>query len=333
MTGTMSVLGVRAMSAALVARGVDVAAALARVGIDPAALADAEGRIELRHAFPFFAQVPELTGDPHFGLHAAALVPPGSLEALEYALRSCTTIGEALEQLARYYAVVDDRAALHVERQPARFTVVHTSPPQLDAPRPAKEFLFAYLFERGRAFTDAPFSVLGVRFRHPEPPDAAAQRAFFGAPVEYGAGVDALDLAHEVAAAPMRARDPGLSGVLGRVLDDMMQALETKDLLGDVKACIGTLLRRGAPSLDEVARAMSTSGRTLQRRLHESGTKFSDVVADVQRELSVAYLRERKLSVGEVAYLVGFSDTTSFHRAFRRWTGDTPSAVRRGSPS
>lgn len=333
MPGTMSVLGVRAMASALVARGVDVAAALARVGIDPAELADAERRIDLRHAFPFFAQVPELTGDPHFGLHAAALVPAGSMEALEYAVRSCATVGDALAQLARYYAVVDDRAALRVERPPGRFTVIYTPPPQLDAPRPAKEFLFAYLLERGAAFTGAPLSLVGVRFRHAEPPGAAAQRAFFGAPVAYGAGEDALDFAGEVAGAPMRARDPGLSGVLGRVLDEMLQALETQDLLVDVKACIGALLRRGAPSLDEVARELSTSGRTLQRRLHESGTRFSDVVADVQRELSLAYLRDRKLSVGEVAYLVGFSDTTSFHRAFRRWTGDTPRGVRRGSPS
>jgi AraC-like DNA-binding protein len=327
----MSVLGVRAMAAALAAHGVDVVAALVSAGIEPAALADPEGRIDLRHAFPFFAQVPALTGDPHFGLHAAALVPAGSMEALEYALRSCPTAGAALEQLARYYAVVDDRAALHVERLPARYTVVYTPPPQLDMPRPAKEFLFAYVLERGTSFTAGALPLLGVRFRHAAPEGADVQAAFFGAPVAYGAEVDALDFAIEVATTPMRAQDPGLSGVLGRVLDEMMKTLETKDLLGDVKACIGSLLPRGAPSLDAVACELATSGRTLQRRLHDSGTKFSDVVAEVQRELSLAYLRDRKLSVGEVAYLVGFSDTTSFHRAFRRWTGDTPGVLRRGA--
>ncbi len=333
MPGTMSVLGVRAMAAALVARGVDVAAALSRAGIDPANLADAEGRIDLRHAFRFFELVPELTGDPHFSLRAAALVPAGTLEALEYAIRSCATIGAALEQLARYYAVVDDRAALRVERRPGRFTVAYTPPPEHEPPRPAIEFMFAYVLERGRSYTDAPLSLLGVRFRHGEPADAGVQRELFRAPVQYGAAEDALDFAAEVAGAPLRAQDPGLSSVLGRVLDEMVRSLGPKDLLGDVKSCIGSLLRRGAPSVDEVAREMGTSGRTLQRRLQEAGTRFSEVVAEVQRELSLAYLRDRKLSVGEVAYLVGFSDTTSFHRAFRRWTGDTPGGARRGSPS
>lgn len=329
----MSTLGVRALAAALVARGVDAAAALSRAGIDPASLADPEGRIDLRHAFPFFASTPGLTGDPHFGLHAAALVPAGSMEALEYALRSCATAGAALEQLARYYAVVDDRAALRVERAPGLFALVYTPPPQLDTPRTAKEFMFAYVLERGRSFIDAPLPLVGVRFRHAAPPGAAVQAAFFGAPVQYGAGVDALDFAPAVEAAPMRAQDPGLSGVLGRVLDDMLQALEPKDLLGDVRACIGSLLRRGTPAVDDVARELGTSGRTLQRRLQEGGARFSELVAEVQRELSVAYLRDKKLSVGEVAYLVGFSDTTSFHRAFRRWTGETPGGLRRALPS
>jgi len=328
--GTMSALGVRAMAAALVAKGVDAAAALRAVGIERDGLADAERRIDLHRAFPFFERVCELTGDPHFGLHAAALVPHGSLDALEYAIRSCATIGDAIAQLARYYAVIDDRAALAVVRSPDRYRVVYTSPPQLDAPRTAKEFLFAYMLDRGKAFTGQPIRVLEVKFSHAEPPDAGVQRAFFDAVVHYGAGVDALELAPEVADAAMVARDPGLSSVLGRVLEQMIHGLESQDLLRDVKRAIATMLPRGAPSLDDVARELTTSGRTLQRRLKDAGTRFSDLVTRVQRDLSLAYLTDRKLSIGEVAYLVGFADTTSFHRAFRRWTGETPGA-RRGS--
>jgi AraC-like DNA-binding protein len=328
----MSTLGVRALAAALAARGVDVAAALARVGIEPAQLAEPDGRIDLRRAFPFFEQACELTGDPHFALHAAALVPAGSLEALEYALRSCATVGDALEQLARYYAVVNDRVVLHVERGTDRFAVVYTPPPRLPPPRMTKEFLFAYLLERARMYTGQPIRVLEVRFRHAEPVDAQRQREFFGAPVRYAAGSDALVLSRNAADAPMVARDAVLSNVLVRVLAQTVQALPARDLLGDVKSCIGALLPRGVPSLAEVARAMTTSRRTLQRRLAESGTTFSDLVTSVQHELSVAYL-QRELGIGEVAYLVGFADTTSFHRAFRRWTGETPAAARRGSKS
>jgi AraC-like DNA-binding protein len=329
----MSVLGVRAIAAALVARGVDAAAALVRVGIEPAQLADPERRIELTHAFALFDLACELTGDPHFGLHAAALVPGGSLDVLEYAIRSCATIGDAIAQLARYYAVINDRAALAIVRTPTRYAVVYRSPQQLATPRPAKEFLFAYMLSRGAAFCGRPIPLVEVRFAHPPPPGAELQAAFFAAPVHYAAGADSLELSPEVADAPQKERDPGLSNVLGRLLDQRLTELGSRDLLGDVKTCIGGMLPHGAPSLEQTARAMATSGRTLQRRLRESGTRFSELIATVQRELSVRYLRDSQLGVAEVAYLVGFADTTSFHRAFRRWTGQTPAAARRGAPS
>lgn len=312
------------MAAALAAAGADAAAALRSVGIEPADLADPERRVDLQRAFPFFERACELTGDPHFGLHSAALVPSGSLGAIEYAIKSCATIGDAIEQLARYYAVVDDRAALAIERRPGCYRIHYSPPPQLAPPRAAKEFLFAYMLERGRGFCGQPIRVLAVHFSHPEPPAAEVQHAFFGAPVHYAAAADVLELAPDAAELPLSARDETLSGVLGRVLEQMLQKLESKDLLRDVKRAIAKLLPRGAPSVEQVAAELVTSGRTLQRRLQESGTRFSEVVAGVQRELSLGYLADPALSIGEVAYLVGFADTTSFHRAFRRWTGSTP---------
>lgn len=328
--GTMSALGVKALAAALRVRGVDVAAALAEAGVDPAALADAEGRVDLQQAFCFFERAPALSGDPHFGVHAALLVPAGALEALEYVARSCATLGDALVQIARFYAVVDDRAALRVERDGDRFAVHYTSPPRLKAPRPAIEFLFAYVVGRAREYAGQAIALREVCFRAAAPDAPAPVQAYFGAPVRYGASTDSFELARGVAALPMRAPDAGLSSVLERVLEQSVQALGPLDMLTDVKACIARRLRRGAPSLEEIAAELRTSRRTLQRRLQEDGARFSDLVTDVQRELSAAYLRNRDLSVGEIAYLVGFEDRTSFHRAYRRWTGETPSEARRG---
>ena len=325
----MFVQSVRAIAAALLASGIDAVPVLRRAGIDPARLADPDGRVELDHAWAFFDCAREASGDPHFGLHAATRIPAGSMEAIEYAVRSCATLGDAIAQLARYYAVVDDRAAIHIERAPGVVSVVYSPPAQRDPPRTAKEFLFAYMLERGSNFVGSRIHVVEVRWRHAEPPAPEVARAFFDAPVSYGAPRDELVLPLAAIEAPMIAPDPLLSSVLGRVLEQMCAGLETKDLLADVKSCIGGMLSRGAPSVDDVARALATSGRTLQRRLRENHTSFSELVAGVQRELSLAYLRDPSLSVGEVAYLVGFADATSFHRAFRRWTGETPAAMRR----
>jgi AraC-like DNA-binding protein len=73
------------------------------------------------------------------------------------------------------------------------------------------------------------------------------------------------------------------------------------------------------------------SPRTLRRMLRDEGTTFRDVVAEVRRELAFRYLRDPDVPIGEVAFLVGFSDANAFHRAFKRWTGGTPGEFRRGA--
>jgi AraC-like DNA-binding protein len=73
------------------------------------------------------------------------------------------------------------------------------------------------------------------------------------------------------------------------------------------------------------------SARTLHRRLTEQGTSFRRVVADVRRELAERYLHERKLAIGEIAFLLGFSEASALHRAFKRWTGHAPLAFRQAA--
>jgi AraC-like DNA-binding protein len=83
-------------------------------------------------------------------------------------------------------------------------------------------------------------------------------------------------------------------------------------------------LRLGQLSLETVAKRLGTPPRTLQRRLRQEGTSFAEMADRLRRDLAERYLRDRRLSVAETAFLVGFSDVSAFHRAFVRWTGKTP---------
>ena len=82
-------------------------------------------------------------------------------------------------------------------------------------------------------------------------------------------------------------------------------------------------------SLEVVAERLGMSARTLQRKLHASGTSHQELLDEMRRDLAVRYLREPGMAVCEVAYLLGFSESSAFHRAFKRWTGTTPSEFRR----
>jgi AraC-like DNA-binding protein len=88
-------------------------------------------------------------------------------------------------------------------------------------------------------------------------------------------------------------------------------------------------LRGGNPTLEHLAARLHMSPRTLHRRLGEEGTGFRRVLAQLRRELAARHLREAKLALGEVGFLLGFSEASAFHRAFRRWTGWRPAAYRR----
>ncbi len=94
---------------------------------------------------------------------------------------------------------------------------------------------------------------------------------------------------------------------------------------------LGEELCGGSPTLEHLAARLHMSARTLHRRLAEEGTTFRRVVTDVRRELAERHLREQRLAIGEIGFLLGFSEASAFHRAFKRWTGWPPLAYRRAS--
>jgi AraC-like DNA-binding protein len=95
-----------------------------------------------------------------------------------------------------------------------------------------------------------------------------------------------------------------------------------------VRSIIASEFRGGEPSLEHVADQLRLTPRTLQRKLQELGTSHNELFEQMRRQLAMRYLREREMAICEVAYLLGFSESSSFHRAFKRWTGLTPKEFR-----
>ncbi|MCG6860334.1 MAG: helix-turn-helix transcriptional regulator [Chromatiaceae bacterium] len=130
---------------------------------------------------------------------------------------------------------------------------------------------------------------------------------------------------------PAHAVEKNLSGanaVLARmhdqVLNDCLAHLNRDDIVARVRARIIDDLPTGNLSPENVAAALHMGERTLQRRLKELNTSFSRLLEDTRRELALAYLSERRMSLLEISYVLGFADPSSFSRAFKRWTGTAP---------
>jgi len=328
--GTMTMLVFRAVCSAIAASGGNVAELLGELDLPLESLSDADGRVPVELAFRVFADAPRLTKDEDFAIHAAENMGPGALELLDYMLTSSHTAREALLRVARYYVVVDSGTGLVVEESGDVLRVASKNRTSLVAPRIATELLLATIVARGRKLTQAEVPLRAVEFTHAAPPRIGEYERFFRAPVRFSQAFDQLIIDRAWADAPIPTADRALASVMDRFLQSIVEKLPPADgFLDNVRRAVAAALPGGEPSVEATSAALAMSQRTLQRRLHEQKTSHQDVVDAVRRDLAVRYLVNERVAIGEVAYLLGFSDPTTFHRAFKRWTGSTPNEYRK----
>lgn len=297
--------------------------------IDPLDAMDPDERVPIAPMLELLQGAVALTGDEDLGLKAAREIVPGDYGAIEFMAGSAGDMRQAIELLGRYLPLVNDALefSLRVENGQALL--------QLDSrvrlPRAAADFQAAAFYvatlQRGHV-VDPMFE---VRFTHEAPADIAEyQRTFapgklvFGAPWS-GFMFDATSLDR-----PFPSADPSLHHVLRKYADVLLSQRPRSESLSDrVGALIGERLANGDPSVTRIARSLGMSRRTLARRLAEERTSFSELLEGTRKQLALRYVSNHELALTEIAFLLGFSQTGAFHRAFKRWTGRTPRDYRR----
>jgi AraC-like DNA-binding protein len=313
--------------------GVEMEPILARLGIDEDALSDPDGRLPLALEDALWEATAEASGDPCFGLHAATQAEAGDFDVFGYALRTSPTLRHALHDAARYNRLLHDVALLELVDEGELVRITHRFRGDPMGPSwHAADYTMAALVVTARALTGVDLRPVRVALIHPAPDEARCYRELFGegVPIAFGAPRNEVVFHRDALARPVVGGDPGLHAVLRRHADDLLSRLpKADDLPTRVRERIAEALQGGDPSLEAVARQLGASSRTLQRRLSEHGLRYQDLLDELRRELAYAYLRDDRMAIGEVAYLLGFGEPRAFHRAFKRWTGTTPAAWRR----
>jgi AraC-like DNA-binding protein len=312
---------------AAAAAGVDLKAA---TGFDPAIAADPDARISLERETELWDEAARLSGDDCFGLHAAQLLRPGAFGVVDYAARTAPTLRAALQRLARYNRLVHDAAVFSLIDLGESLRVEHAFRIAGTQSRHAAEFTMASLVVIGGQIAGVPLWPGAVEFRHPPPPRLDEHQRLFGVRPRFGAAVNAMELASEMLDRPSPAADPALWRVVERHAEALLAAQpEPSDSIDErVRRLLIGLLGEGEASLAKVAARLHMSERSLQRRLSAQGASFDTLLEDLRRELCLRYLADPKIAIAEVAYLVGYSEPSAFHRAFKRWTGTTPAEAR-----
>ncbi|NTX39769.1 AraC family transcriptional regulator [Myxococcus sp. CA033] len=313
------------------ATGLDPTPLVERFGLplDAGTLPEVSLPLPTLHAFLDAAEA--LSQDAFLGLHVAQRVPRGNYGLVEYIARASPTVRDTFRSLARYMALLEPAwlASFTDDADGGGTFAYGIAGAPLAYGRHASEYGLALFTHVGRQLTERPWKPRAVAFAHPAPPDIAPLVEHFGVTPTFGGGRNALSL--DAAALDLRVvgADPALLSVLERAASGVSAPTppappDAPGFVQAVRDVIRASLRDGAPQVSDVAKGLHVSPRTFQRRLTELGTSFQDEVDAVRRELAFQYLRDANLGVSQVAFLLGYSELSTFDRAFKRWTGMTP---------
>jgi AraC-like DNA-binding protein len=327
---TVTAQAVRRMVDAAASKGVDVSDFFAAHGLDASRLADPEARFPHAFTIALWEELPRRTGDDAFGLHVAQREPRATHEVIEHVMRHAPTLGECYRRFMRYQRLGHDSGSYLLEVDPPVARLVHAWPGPGALPRHLNEFVVAMLLVLGRRYLHEEWSPIEVSFPHPEPADTRELRRLFRAPLRFGRPASELVFDRALLERPSRSADPSLGAVLDRYAQLLLEQLPAQDgFMDQVRRAVLKSLDAGVPEAEDLARQMGLSRRSFFRRLKEQGTSYHQLTDELRRDLTLRHLRDGRLSLSEIAFVLGYSEVSTFHRAFRRWTGQSPKAYQR----
>ncbi len=317
------------MGRALDAAGCDGAALLAEAGFDLDCLEGPTTRCPLSNTARLWQIAVAATGDPAFGLKVASHIKPTTFHALSYGLCASSTLKEAFERVQRFCHVGSDAVEYEFFRCGSEYHWVIE--PTANVPFESIDALVGSQLRMCRSMIGSDYSPLRIELRRPRPAKVDDFERLLRAPLKFGASHNRLVFDSDSIERLLDGGNPEMAHHSDAISIQFLARLERDNIEARVREVLIQRLDQSEPSQEEVAEQLHMSARTLQRKLGDSGTTYTEILDDTRRELALAYLSAQQHSVSEVTYLLGFSCGSSFTRAFRRWTGQSPSDWRAGT--
>ncbi|MDX1796361.1 MAG: AraC family transcriptional regulator, partial [Hydrogenovibrio sp.] len=265
---------------------------------------------------------------PALGLKAAEFWHPTQMGPLGYAWLSSNDLKSAMYRFKRYVRVLTEGADIEIEETPKTFTMILKHRPIATQQPVRVDAFMAIMFAMCQANFGRSFTPYEIRFKHAKPEDITPYQTLFQCPVVFGASENCFTITMADALKPLEGAHPQLAKLHDQVIIDYLAQIEQKDIVEQVKSEIIKQLPNGDVTDSTVGQALYLNERTLQRRLKEHGTTFKTLMDEVREDLASTYIQESNLSMSEISYLLGFGNISSFSRAFKRWTGTSPSQLR-----
>jgi len=267
--------------------------------------------------------------DPAFALRAARCWHPSNLGALGHAWLASSTLRTALGRLERYNRILTEKATYRLEDSAKGLRLVFEHGREdLELAAPGVDFALSILMDMCRMNFGAALRAQEVSLRRMKPADPAPWDHYFGCRVQFGAARDSFLLSRRDVDEPLPIANRQMAGVLDAILAKQLAELDRSNVPARCKAALLERLASGESPEEDVAKDLHMSRRTLQRKLAEADLTYQQLVDDTRRDLALRYIEDAGKSITEITFLLGFSGQSAFTRAFRRWTGRSPTDYR-----
>ena len=316
-----------AIRKALEYRGADPVRVFRAANVSQELSNDPLNRLSIDEVTRLFKACVEVTHDPYFGLVVANFLHASNLHALGHALLASTNLLDFCRRLERYFRLVSQVASIEVvERSSEIALVTHT----LYTPCAETEDAWLAIVVRFmREMFERDCKPLYVQFRHERPAAGGGPyEQHFGCPVDFGYADATLVFARADMEAPLPGACPEIAQANDQLAASYLAKIERSDVVAMVRSAIVGLLSTGDCTRMRVASTLHLSEATLQQRLAQRNTSFQALLDDTRRELACNYIQQAAMSVTEITFLLGFTDVSNFTRAFKRWTGKSPTSFR-----
>ena len=314
--------------------GIDAMHLWREVGVPAELMQDGPlARAPLKYLDAAIVRVAARIPEEGWGLKMAHCWHPGNLGVLGHAWLASSTLRTGLTRLARYWRIVGTRAqiGLHDSHGGLTFSYALT----VDEPAVAwntPDCWLALVLDMCRVNAETRICPVKASLRRPQPANPQAWNDFYGCPVHFAAAENSFTLSAADVDRVLPTSNRPLAGVLDGMLTEQLAKLSKDDVVSRCKAEFLEQLSSGEPSADDIAQRLHKSSRTLQRKLSAAGTNIQKLADECRRDLALRYIDDAGCSITDITFLLGFSGQSTFSRAFRRWTGVSPSEYRQRQP-
>ena len=270
----------------------------------------------------------ELIGDPALGLQMATHIHPSHMGALGHAWLASSSLRTALRRSQRFNRMLDEQVASQVEESETLVRVVYKLHREHPCPELAADGNLSCILALCRLNFGEELLPVEVTMIRPEPEDAQQWHDHFGVQVRFDQPTNSIAFSASDADHKLTSSNRELVQYLEDLIQRHLVHMDRENIESRVRLAILEELPSGGVTEERMAELLNMSARTLHRKLSEGGTKFSTLLLEIRQELASRYIRDSKYTITEIAFMLGYAETSAFSRAFRNWFDTSPTEFR-----